>query len=441
MWLGLLALACRPKPGPLDPGPNPTTTEDVPTAPVVEATCQRDSNPLRVRCAASVAYEGAAVLELGATGEADRVFRSNVNALSHEIVGWGLVPDTTYRWRIGEHTGEVTTGGLPPPLAEAQIEVSGTPFGFDAVLHPLDCGEAAYFTLVDGDGRIVWYEPDDVFHRGSMTGYDWSAQGRSVLAVNAFTFLEVTAWGDSLIRLDRPGDFEYPLHHDVARWGRYRYLLFERQIGEAWVDGFYVFDGDQRVATWFMEDHFDVPRDARGKWGHVNGIRVTTSGEVVLSVLNFDSVVVVDGNPASEGFLEVLWHAAGNREGGLPDPDLVALDGPEEGFSRQHHATLLDDTLWVFDNAGQPTSRALRLQLDSDDGTMAQTGAWSFGTRCRLQGGAVPIEGGVLATCANDGLVWAFEDAGETPAWTLRMQCGSKLPLLPLTRGIPVLIE
>jgi hypothetical protein len=57
----------------------------------------------------------------------------------------------------------------------------------------------------------------------------------------------------------------------------------------------------------------------------------------------------------------------------------------------------------------------------------------------RAPGGAIPIEGGVLATCANRGLVWAFHEEDPSPSWTLQAHCDATVGL-PLTRAIPVFI-
>ncbi|HHO50923.1 MAG TPA: hypothetical protein ENK18_08645 [Deltaproteobacteria bacterium] len=65
-----------------------------------------------------------------------------------------------------------------------------------------------------------------------------------------------------------------------------------------------------------------------------------------------------------------------------------------------------------------------------------------FDDRCRNQGGSIPIEGGVLATCANQGDVWAFEEGQPSPSWTLEASCGQGGGgQLDITRGIPVTIE
>lgn len=48
----------------------------------------------------------------------------------------------------------------------------------------------------------------------------------------------------------------------------------------------------------------------------------------------------------------------------------------------------------------------------------------------------------MLATCANQGDVWAFEEGQPSPSWTLEASCGQGGGgQLDITRGIPVTIE
>jgi hypothetical protein len=409
---------------------------------VLDASCTRAPNALRVLCRATLDRPGKATLLLQAEGAPVRVFVSE-EALQPELLGWGLLPETTYRWSVGPVSGELQTGALPEALAQAEIVTTGTSWGFDAVLHPLACPAEDYFAMIDGQGRIVWYEQSEVYFLGNMNGYEWNQAARTVLSVNDTTFLEQHVSGAVVLELTSGVDFEHTLHHDTERWGDYRYLLFEYLLpaGPGWgrsADGVHVFEGSTWLGTFRVEDHF-VPTDGWGDWTHANGLQVTESGELVLSLLNYDTVLGIDGDPASPTFLELSWHAAGSP-GSLPDPDYVAVPGLYEGFSRQHNASRHGDALWVFDNRGQSESRAIRLQMDAALGTLALDAAWSFDGTCENQGGSVPIEGGVLATCANRGQVWAFLEGEPAPAWTLQADCGGSVGL-PLTRAIPVFIE
>ncbi len=439
IWSALALLGCTPDAKDEPPDTDVAADTDTPTA--ATAACALTENALRISCTTTLDAPGTATLTLAAPGAATRTFVS-AEATQHAILGWGLLPETAYTWTIGAESGTVTTGSLPAALADADIDVTGAAAGFDAVLYPMACPGDDYFTLVDGDGRIVWYERNDVYFGASMAGYDWSQADRTVLSVGGDRFQEQHVSGDVVLELAGGGaDFEHSLHHDTASWGNLRYLLFEYPVGQLLVDGIHVFDGSTLLGTWLMGDDFTVPAEGKGDWGHANGLKVTETGEIVLSVHSFDSVLFLDGDPASATFLQPQTLVNGGK-GGLPDPDYVPIDG--EGFRRQHNASRHGDDLWVFDNDSQPTSRALRMALDPAAGTLTTTGSWAFDVTCDNQGGAIPMAGGgVLATCANARKVWLFEEAATEPSWTLEANCGEALDpgSLPLLRGIPVQIE
>lgn len=427
------------------PGPTADTGEPAEPPPVVlSADCALTDNALRVTCTATLDREGPVTLELSSSSSAvpARIFES-APGTEHTLLGWGLLPETTYDWRIGELSGQVTTGALPERLRSADIDVTGTSWGFDAVLHPMSCAGADYFTMIDGQGRIVWYEENDVFFTSSMAGYEWSQAARTVLSVNSDTFLEQDVAGNVVLELWEGVDFDHSLHHDTERWGDYRYLLFERPYpnpgGTLDIDGIHVFEGNTLLGTFYLDDHFTVGQ-GRGDWSHGNGLQVTETGELILSLLNFDTVVSIDGDPASPTFLEVNWHAVGTSQG-LPGADYTFVSGEGEGFNGQHNASRHGDELWLFDNRGERDSRAARFLLDDALGTLALDRAWSFEVTCHNQGGALPLTGGgVLATCANEGQVWAFEEALDEPSWTLQARCGDEAGL-SITRAIPVFIR
>lgn len=432
--------AVSPPPGttpPVSTTPPPETVADV-----LSASCALTDNALRVSCDVTLSAPAAAALELAAPGAAARTFVVEADALETSILGWGLLPETVYTWSIGGFVGEVTTGALPQTLIDADIAVTGAAWGFDAVLYPLRCPGADYFTMIDGSGRIVWYEANEVYFNGSMTGYDWNQPTHTVLSANIRRFQEQHVSGEILLDLERGVDFDGDLHHDVDRWGDLRYLLYEYPVGSLFVDGVHIFDGEKLLATFVLADHYTIPSMGSGDWSHGNALKVTDDGEVVLSIHSFSSVLAFDGDPSSPTFLDVTWVANG-LPAGLPDPDYVAAAGATEGFDSQHNTSRVGDELWLFDNKSQATSRALRLKMDDGAGTVAVTGSWSFDQVCNNQGGSIPLDGGgVLASCANSGQVWAFAEGATTPDWTLQASCGEAggFGTLPILRGIPVSI-
>ncbi len=190
--------------------------------------------------------------------------------------------------------------------------------------------------------------------------------------------------------------------------------------------------------TYLLDESFPEVRDINR--AHVNGLAVSAEGEVLLSLYAFDAVVSVDGDPASPTFLQMLWHASGAPGDGddLPDPDYIP---PVTAFQAQHNASRVGDALWIFDNQSRMDARALRLRMDHVAGTIVEERAWSLDRRCANQGGAIPIEGGVLATCANSREVFQFLEDEEEAAWTLEASCPGGHPLSGFTRAHPVIIE
>ena len=217
------------------PGPTGTsgttgdTGEPLPTAPVAKASCALDkAHPLLARCSVVLDKEGVVDVVLSATGVPTRTFRPDAVALKHDMLAWGLVPETTYTWTVGSQTGKLTTGALPPTLAQAEIETTGTAFfSEDGVLVPLRCPDTQYMSIIDPEGRIIWYLEHTEFFTSSMAGYEWSQPHRTVLSGNRQRFLEQDIAGNVVLELLAAKDYEGVLHHDTARWKDYRYLLFE----------------------------------------------------------------------------------------------------------------------------------------------------------------------------------------------------------------------
>jgi hypothetical protein len=426
-------------PGDTDGGPADSDPTDVPTGDP-QASCALSANPLVLSCTASLPEPGPATLVLSAPGAPTRTFEVTEARAEHELWGWGLLPETTYDWSLAGLQGTVTTGALPEVLAAADITVSGTLFGMDAVFVYLACG---YFAMIDGAGQIIWALPTEVYD-ALPDGMLWSPETQSVLAISDSTmtfdqslYVETHLSGAQLARLE-PGDFELDLTHDVGRWGPYTYLLGE----EGGIGGFEVFEGQTRLGSVSLVDYYGGLQGLN--LAHVNGLVLTEDGEAVMSLHGFDSALGIDADPLSPTFGELRWMALGAPGGGqdLPDPDYLPAEGI--AFRRQHNVSRHGQSLWVFDNMSQEHSRALQLTLDDTDGSMREQASWSVGKVCMAQGGAIPIEGGVLATCATSAEVFAFRQDSKEPDWTMHATCGLGAPLGSLsssTRAFPVQVR
>ena len=440
--VGLLLAGCQPEAGTGDSGTD-TNGIDIPDG----VGCASTDNGLVFRCTATLDAAGPATLEVTGEGVVSRRFASSADDTAHALYAWGLHPDTEYTWQLAGETGTFTTGPLPSALDPLTVTVAGSLIDADAVLVYVDCG---YFVMLDENGDVIWYAETSVYNN-LPDGMRWSQADRSVLALSdsamggpggggASAFEETHISGATPLTLAANTDFSLRLTHDVARWGTLTYLLAET---EGSIGGFEVFDGTQKVGQWLLDEAFGEVTDLSR--AHVNGLSVSDNGEVVLSIHAFDGIVAVDGDPASPSFLSFLWHASGDPGGqdDLPDADYVPDGDPL--FSAQHHASRYGDELWVFDNGSQATARALRMQMDHEAGTLTELDAWSMGQSCRNQGGAVPLEGGVLATCANSKDVYAFRDEAGDPEWLLNATCGTggagPLGQNGSTRAYPVYIE
>jgi hypothetical protein len=446
MWIALAA--CSPDgtgrvdDDPTTPSDHSATTTDEPPptetggppAPA-EVECAATPNPLVFRCAVTLPEAGPATVRFAAEGADERVFTDDAVATQHELVGWGLLPDTTYTVTVEGASTTVTTGSLPAELAGATFTVSGALTGIDAVLVYIPCGA---FVMVDGQGRVIWHLRTEVYD--SFTdAMRWSQDTRSVLAVTDSAMsrddsevLEVDVEWTERTHLV-PGEFQLNLTHDADSWGGYTYLLGETSAG---VGGFEVFDGPTRLGQWLLTDAFAAGEVGRS---HVNGLTVSERGEVVISELTYDAVLAVDGDPASPTFLQLQWHAVGSPGGrDLPAPDVVPVAPP--AWRGQHNASRVGDELWVFDNRSDGDARAVRMQLDLGAGTVTELDSWSTGLSCTNQGGALPVPGGVLTTCANNDRVALYRDGQTTPDWTMRATCNGRAGGSS-TRAYPVIVE
>ena len=433
----------------------PTSDTDTVTSPsapfaVLSASCEQTPlNALRITCAVETTGPGVTAVDLSADGAPSRTFAGQADGTSVELFGWGLKPDTTYQWQIGDLTGEVSTGPLPDTLATMDIETTGTYSTFDAILQPAVCDET-YLIMVDPDGDIIWYQQNNLYQMG-MNAYEWSQADRSILVAKQDTFQEVHVSGPAVLELKRGTHFDsaHNLHHDMTRWGDLTFLLFDYVTQDVAVDGIHVFQGEQLLDTFTLEDHYSLESGGGGvgpggmDWSHANGLNATEDGQLILSLLLFNSALSIDGDPDSPTFLDILWVAAGDTDT-LPDPTYLPADGPDEGFSRQHNASVNAEGLWVYDNVGSGAgSRAALYALDDATAEVRLLEAYDTGEFCPIQGGAVPYEGGVLTTCTSSGWIRGYDRGTSAPSFTLRANCGGAAGNLgpSLNRGIPVIVE
>ncbi|MCB9688012.1 MAG: hypothetical protein H6738_17910 [Alphaproteobacteria bacterium] len=420
-------------------------TGTVPTGATVAATCAPTSHSLVFDCEVTLDAPGPAALTVTAAGAPSHTYRSRTAQLVHHVQVWGLLPETTYDWDAGDgFTGQLSSGSLPEAVERVSVSASGQLFGADAVLVRGKCG---YFLMIDSDGNIVWYQQDDLFSDLS-DGMRWVQEERALLVTRDAAFStdapvvrKTDLVGDELLRLE-DADLALRATHDLDAWHGLVYAL--GHTGQWGIGGFEVFDGTTKIGQWMLSDEFAGTADL-GEI-HVNSLSVSDDGEVVLSLWNRDTIVVVDGDPASPTFLQTLFHAQGNPGVGdpLPNPEFVPAPGQGQLFVGQHNPTRVGaDELWVFDNRSTLLrSRALRMRLDAQAGTMTEVESWWMDQSCPFQGGAIAIPGGALVTCATTDGVNAFRFGSATSSdWRMRATCGGGFPGSSMTRAYPVTIE
>jgi len=418
-------------------GPTGTATGGGTPAATLDCTLD-DVNALLVWCEVSLTAAGPVTLELSAPGAPTRTFVSEEPSTEHTILAWGLRADTVYDFAAAGLDGIVSTGSLPQGFGALQMDISGSFSGFDGVLIPTDCGGGS-FVIFDSEGHVIWYTRDDLYG-DAMDAYDWVQQTQTLLIADGPKVVHVNTAGETTLELDNVSG---NAHHDLDWWNGYTYVLHDYSVSGMNVDGIHVYDGETLVDTFNLEDHFQlVGGGAFGDWSHANGVNPTENGEIILSLLNFDTVMSIDGDPNSPTFLDILWQVEGTNDG-LPGTDYSWPGTPGSGFGGQHNAQFVEDRLWLFDNAGTyGQSRAAVYSLDDTSGGLILEEDWSVGQYCSFQGGAERVPGGVLATCAPSRDVMYFEEGNDTPLWTFNADCDSGGFFAgAMNRAVPVWVE
>lgn len=402
-------------------------------------------NALRVDCTVvNVEPAGLALTATDPDGEVIEVSREP--ATTHQVTLWGLRADTVYTVTDGVRSTEVTTGPVPAELLELEVDVTGATADIEASVHVARCGDVGYVVAVDALGALRWYQAAQV------EGLSWT-EPPGLLALVDRGIREWTAAGVPGLAIDA-ADIDVPLHHDLHRLGDRTAVLFNENIVGPdeltyLVDGVLFFDPDGSLAAeWHLADHIDpawLPLGTGGPntgpgpggdegldWSHANGITATDDGDLIVSFRWIDAVYRIDAKIGTPGFGDVKWILTGTETSPVPSSFVwEADDGLVPGFIGQHHATLVGDRLWLFDNRVEPeSSRAIAVDLDLDAGIARIVQSHAVGERCDVQGGAAPLPGGgVLATCAGSGVAYEFAaDGGDVPLYTVRAACPAEPP-------------
>jgi hypothetical protein len=385
-------------------------TTAVPTTGYVEfgATAQLGT---RTPVDAAAAQDHTAIL-LGLTADAPAYFRA-VSAESGAVVAAGSVQS-------------VRTGPLPVGLPT----LTQTGSGFDGFIVVPILGATTAVTIIDAQGRIVWYHSDDRqldFYRARL-----SVDGKSVLYNAAKISGEPTAASELVrVSLDGSQSTSIPipfLAHDFVEHpdGTLAAMAFDDQTdaGGNRVRGNKLVevapDGTQTTVwtSWSCFDPVATPGDDPTQgWTFSNALDYDPAADVYyVGLRNFSSIAKVN---RSTGACEWVLGTYGNTFTYAPGA---------ARFLHEHQFDVVGDHILVMDNDGAPgdVSRVLEYQLDVT--TMTATQVWSYtadpsvytfvlGEPIRL------ADGGTFINWSTAGQMERLDAAG-TSIWKLNTDAG-----------------
>ena len=313
-------------------------------------------------------------------------------ATHHSVLLPRLRAETTYQYEIRAigafgvmspaRGGQFQTAALPPDLADFQFEVSGSGT-FPLLMLSARAGRTSHTVMVDNEGYIVWYRPDNAglsgFSRLSNGDFVFNTRGKLEVMRSGN---EVVAALDGLEGASRAGREEFPIHHDVITTPS-NTVLFLVQGGSVtvadttWVgDEIWEWDpaSDELTKRWAASDFLSPVTDRGDRsvlddWLHANSLSIGPRGNILVSFFFLHEVLSI--NPDYES---IEW-----RLGGPASSFVVADGGMEAG---QHTAAeVTSNRVLLFDNgrdrpSEETFSRALEIELDTDAGT-AQI-VWEF---------------------------------------------------------------
>ena len=130
--------------------------------------------------------------------------------------------------------GQFQTGMLPPDLVDFQFQVAGSAT-FPLLMLSSRAGPTSHTIMIDSDGYIVWYRPDNAglsgFSRLSNGDFVFNTRGKLEVVTPAN---KVVAALDGLEGAARAGRDEFNIHHDVITTPSNTVLFLV--LGRGWVN-------------------------------------------------------------------------------------------------------------------------------------------------------------------------------------------------------------
>ncbi len=359
--------------------------------------------------------------------------------LEHEVVLFGLLPNTAYTVQVesfaddvpaGQDSATFTTGAVPTSLPTLSVQVfdeDTAPGGYlltSLLTSPLSV------VLLDTDGTFLWWHFDE--RQQTAIGRVRLSADRDAILYDAFPtygadpddptheIVRVSLDGTEVDVLDTPGH-----HHDFAQLddGTLAYLAEDRRdvegeeiIGDQLVE--LRPDGTHEV-VWTAWD--DIPYDPAdvppgSDWTHCGALHHDPVEDAYyLSSHNLDAIWKVDRATG-----ELLWTFGGPRS------DFTVAE-PGALPYHQHQLQILDDHLLVFDNR-EPQTHSSRVVEYRLDGWLA-TEVWAYEAEPPIynfaMGDVHRLDGDVtLVTWSTAGQMDAV-DADHELLWRLNLDLGS----------------
>ena len=451
----------------VDPGPFlPTTSSGS-----IEASCSwHEGNQLRIACTASLGEPEPLTLRVDIPGEPARTYTRDA-AVAHEVRIFDLPTDTTLTWEASTPSaraeGYAVTGSGPPGTHVALEPVAGEPFREESVVErlliPWGCGIGDdYLVITDGLGRLRWYHS---IERNGLDALALSDRGTILAVFGRSTLLEIGLEGDVRRLLGEREGIELPLHHDVAsRHGQT--LAINARLVEGTDRLHYISDGLYELGdpgeeappptdVWHLASVMDptglsspVGENYWGNalrgidFGHANSIDVDARGRWLISFKYLDTVMAIDGDPASPARGQILWQLVGGELGVTGDAlALTAANGQRPGFEYPHHARWVGpDRITLFDNGRAGASRVVEIAIDEEAGEAVLQRSWGVGARCPILSSGYLLEGGTMvATCTSAQQLLEFDAEGELRR-RAQLACAGQATLQPpqIVKVIPL---
>lgn len=322
--------------------------------------------------------EGEQVLHYGTTDALGQTLVASGEGGTYEAVILGLPTETDVYYKVVAGEAESEVGNTRTGVLGSDLPVLTVTGESDQYIVTTLLGATTGATIIDPQGRIVWWYPEE---RELDVYRTVISRDRSSIIYNAASVSGDPAANSSLVRVSLDGtevqDIPVPLlAHDfvelpdgtiAAMVVEYRDHEGEELRGDQIVE--IAPDGTQTV-VWSAWDCFDpavdIGTDQEQGWTFANALDYSESEDAYyLSLRNFSSIVRIDRATG-----ECPWVFGTTAANVVPDES-------SETFLHQHQFQVLDDSILVFDNDGAAGNVSRVLEYSYSGGETA-TEIWSY---------------------------------------------------------------